>query len=169
MSVDDFKGQGQLSALVRLPELVLQHFVEAAAPVASTQRREPLRVQIAPQLCQLLQQPLWRGKGQPDALHVHHRLGKARLDQHVTPIVHVGEGVTRQGPVHGRVERAQLVVRDAAEETHVVDATRELAQQVAQEAIRLVRFVKGVRIANCAGSVREVLEIANFNKLFSMG
>ena len=68
-------------------------------------------MQIAAELTQFLDETLGRGKSERDALHVHDRLGKPCMQQHVTPIVHVGEGMTRRRPAQCGIDRMELLQR----------------------------------------------------------
>ena len=79
--------------------------------VAPAQRSKALRMQIAAQTTQLLQRPRGGGKGQHNALHVHHRLGKARLHQHVAPVVHIGKSVAARPQAQVVVQGLQLAQR----------------------------------------------------------
>ena len=65
-------------------------------------------MQVAAQAAQLLQGARWRGKAQHNALHVHYRLSKTGLHQHVAPVVHIGVGMAARPQAQRVIHLLQL-------------------------------------------------------------
>jgi hypothetical protein len=96
MAVDDLEGQQQpalssRAAGARWPARVAcapaRHAAPQSGPGAGCAPARAARAAAAP-----------RSRiGQRDAFHVHHRLGKPACDQHVAPVVHVGEACAGGG------------------------------------------------------------------------
>ena len=107
MAVNQLKSQLQPSVRPARQTLA-EHLLELRPPASPAQSTESLRVKIAAQLTQLLQQPRRRVVSQGDALHVHHRLSKTGLHQHVAPVVHVGELMAGRRPAQRLVHTAQF-------------------------------------------------------------
>ena len=122
----------------------LGHFVlEMLPPAPAPQRGEARRMQVAPQLTQVLQQSCRRLVGQCDAFHIHHRLREPGVHQHVAPVVHVRELVARGRPAERPVQAAQFPqgVRPEARE-HQESVGRQGTMPLRDQRLGISRIVQ---------------------------
>jgi hypothetical protein len=65
-------------------------------------------MKVPAQLAQFIQQAPGGVKGQRNAFHVQHRLGKAGVNQHVAPVMHIGELMGWRGPTLRLIQITQF-------------------------------------------------------------